>query len=173
MPWATPIPTSFPTRAFEAKDGAFAIGVGSDGLWEKLCTALGCPEWTSDPRFATNPDRVTHRDTLVPLLAERFRAKSQAEWIAQLETLGIPCAPINAVDEVFADPRAEARGLRTEIAQADEVIPLVASALRIPTAPTEIQRPPPHLGEHSAELLGEVLGYDAAAIAALREQRVI
>jgi len=166
-------PNIVPYQAFEANDGAFAIGVGSDSLWSKLCDVLGCPAWVTDERFATNPDRVAHRGILVPLLEERFRGKSQGEWLAELEALGIPCAPINRVDQVFDDPRAVARGLRTEAMSDGEAIPLVASALRIPTAPVEIRRPPPQLGEHSSEILSELLGYDVAAIAALREQGVI
>ncbi len=165
-------PNIVPYQAFEGSEGSFAIGVGSESLWQKLCALLGRDDLAADPRFASNPQRVVHRETLVPMLQEEFRAKPASEWLDALVAAGIPCAPINAVDEVFADPRAQARGLRTEWVDGEETIPMVASAMRIPTAPTELRRPPPALGADTDAVLAS-LGYAPEEVAALHDAGVV
>ncbi len=165
-------PNIVPYQAFEGSEGSFAIGVGSESLWQKLCALLGREDLAADPRFAGNPQRVENRETLVPLLQEEFRAKTASHWLEVLVAAGIPCAPIHAVDEVFADPRAQARALRVEIGDGADAIPMVASAMRIPTAPAVLRRPPPALGADSDEVLA-ALGYSAAAVAALRDAGVV
>ena len=165
-------PNIVPYQAFEGSEGSFAIGVGSESLWQKLCALLGREEWVGDPRFASNPRRVENRDALVPLLEDEFRKRPAQQWIELLFEAGIPCAPINAVDEVFADPRAAARELRVELDGEDGPIPMVASAMRIPTAPTELRLPPPALGAHSDAVLAS-LGYSSDSIAALRAAGIV
>jgi formyl-CoA transferase len=165
-------PNIVPYQAFEGSEGSFAIGVGSESLWQKLCVLLGREEWVDDERFASNPRRVENRDALVPLLEAQFRRRPAEAWIDTLVAAGIPCAPINAVDQVFEDPRALARGLRVEIDHDGEAIPMVASAMRIPTAPAEIRRPPPALGADSDAVLAS-LGYSDDSIAALRASGVV
>jgi crotonobetainyl-CoA:carnitine CoA-transferase CaiB-like acyl-CoA transferase len=165
-------PNIVPYQAFEGSEGSFAIGVGSESLWEKLCALLGRGEWFGDERFASNPKRVENRDALVPLLQDEFRKRPAQAWIDALSEAGIPCAPINAVDQVFDDPRASARGLRVDLEVDGDVIPMVASAMRIPTAPAEIRRPPPALGADSDAVLN-ALGYSSESIAALRADGVV
>ncbi len=165
-------PNIVPYQAFEGSEGSFAIGVGSENLWHKLCAVLGRDEWLADARFASNPQRVQNREVLVPLLEDEFRTRPAEAWIDVLFEAGIPCAPINAVDQVFEDPRALARGLRVDVEADGDLIPMVASAMRIPTAPAEIRRPPPALGADSETVLGS-LGYSPERIAALRAEGVV
>lgn len=160
-------PNIVPYQAFEAADAPFAVGVGNDAQWSRLCSAVGHGEWITDERFATNPARVTNRDELVPLLETLFATRTRDAWLQLLHELSIPCAPIQAVDEVFADPRA--RDLRQEV----DGVPLVRSPLAIPTAPAEARRAPPRLGQHTDEVLGEVLGISREKTKLLRERRVV
>ena len=90
------------------------LAIGNDRQFAEFCRAAGHPEWSTDPRYATNPQRVAHRGELVPKLAQATRTRSTREWIAALEPLGVPCGPINNVAEVFDDPQVAARGLRVE-----------------------------------------------------------
>ena len=108
-------PNIVPYEAFRTSDGHVILAVGTDAQFARFCDEAGCPELASDPRFATNPGRVEHRDTLVPLVAERLRTRTKAEWLAALEAAGVPCGPINDIGEVFADPHVRARGLRIDI----------------------------------------------------------
>ncbi|TGX53342.1 CoA transferase [Sphingomonas gei] len=102
-----------PYQAFEAKDGALIVAVGNDSQFRKLCTVLGL-DLADDPRFATNPARVTNRAVLIPLLEAAIRMRAKADLYEALEAAGVPAGPINAVDEVFADPQVIARGMQIE-----------------------------------------------------------
>ncbi|MCC6904755.1 MAG: CoA transferase [Anaerolineae bacterium] len=167
-------PNIVPYQTFKASDIYFAIGVGNDSQWRKLCDAIGKPEWGTDTRYAKNEARVENRTELIPLLADVFVSRPAADWITLLETLGIPGAPINSVDRVFADPRVAARRLRIEAEHPTSgMLPMVASPLNIPTAPVQVRYAPPILGEHTDAILSEMLGYDEARIAALRNTNVI
>ena len=108
------------------------------------------------------------------MIAEMLKARTSEEWRAALEAEGVPCGPINALDEVFADPQVEARGMRFELdhPRAGRV-PMVASPMRFSDTPLEHRRPPPLLGEHTDVVLGELLGLDAGEIARLRDGGVI
>jgi crotonobetainyl-CoA:carnitine CoA-transferase CaiB-like acyl-CoA transferase len=148
-----------PYQDFPTADGHMILAVGNDEQFRKLCEALGRPEWGTDERFAKNVGRVQHRDTLIPLLREETRRRSTHDWIAELETRGVPCGPINTVAEVFADPQVKARGMqiRVQHPQAGE-IPLVASPLKLSATPVRYDRAPPRLGEQTEEVLREWLG---------------
>ena len=127
-----------------------------------------------DERFATNPQRVANRAALIPLLRQATVMRSTHEWIAALEAAGVPCGPINRLDEVFADPQVQARGLRIELPHPNAgSVPLVANPIRLSESPVEYRHAPPLLGQHTDEALGEWLGLDAAALEALRRGAVI
>lgn len=163
-----------PYQAFKARDHHFAFGVGNDGQWQKFCRAVGRPEWSQDERFATNAARVENREVLISLLADLFAQRDLDEWLTKLEEIGIPAAPINTIDRVFADPQVQARGMRVEVAHPTAgTLPLVGSPLNIPTTPAQVRHPPPLLGQHTGEILHQLLDYDDSTIRSLRQAGVV
>ncbi|CAG9169343.1 CaiB/BaiF CoA transferase family protein [Cupriavidus pampae] len=172
--WGNAHPNIVPYQTLQAADGWIIVAVGNDGQFRKFVTAGGRPELADDPRFATNPQRVAQRDVLVPILAEMVRPRTRAQWIADLEAAGVPCGPINTLDDVFEDEQVKARGLRVDLPHptAGEV-KLVGSPIRMSKTPPEALRHPPLLGEHTEAVLADTLGYDAEKIAALRGKGVI
>ena len=150
-------PNIVPYQLFEASDRPFILAAGNDRLFERTCAVVGLPELAHDERFATNEARVRHRDTLVPTLAEAFSARSADEWLAELEAAAVPCAPVRRLDEVFEAP--EGRGAIQEVD--DPVrgpLRLVADPIRVDGSAPGARRPPPRLGEHTAEVLAELEG---------------
>jgi crotonobetainyl-CoA:carnitine CoA-transferase CaiB-like acyl-CoA transferase len=134
----------------------------------------GRPELADDARFATNPERVRHREVLVPIIAEMVKTRTKRDWIEALEAAGVPCGPINDLAEVFDDEQVRARGMRVEVPHpSGATAPLVRNPIRMSATPPEVRSAPPTLGEHTDAVLREVLGYDEAAIAALRGKSVI
>lgn len=150
------------------------LAVGNDSQYAKFCQVAGRPDLASDPRFVKNADRVRHRAELVPLLEQVMKTRSKGDWLASLEAATVPCGPINSLDEVFADPQVQARGMVTPWAHPlRDGLPLVASPIKLSRTPVRTDLPPPLLGQHTDEVLAELLGYDAARIAALRDQGAI
>ncbi len=167
-------PNIVPYEVFRASDDYFAFAAGNDAQWAKFCRQVGRADWAANPRFATNPARLENRIVLVGLLNELFAGRPVAEWLALCEQIGLPAGPINSIDRVLADPQILARGMRLEVAHATEGnLPILGSPLAIPTAPVKVRLAPPTLGQHTDGILGELLGYDPAAIAALRESGVV
>jgi crotonobetainyl-CoA:carnitine CoA-transferase CaiB-like acyl-CoA transferase len=140
-------------QGFETKNGPVVIAAGNDRLFAKLARALGHPEWAEDPRFATNPERVRHRDALVPMIEEIMLTRSKGEWIDLLEPAGVPCAPVNTLHEVLADPQTEAIGM---IGKAPEHgLELMALPISFDGVRPPLRRRAPTVGEHTREVLGE------------------
>ncbi|MBF8257623.1 MAG: L-carnitine dehydratase/bile acid-inducible protein F [Anaerolineales bacterium] len=106
-------PNIVPYQSFRASDAYFAFAAGNDGQWRKFCQAVDRSAWADDPRFTTNGDRVRHRQALVPMLSELFATRPARAWMDLCQSIGIPAAPINNVEQVFQDPQVQARGLRT------------------------------------------------------------
>ncbi|MFL6661817.1 MAG: CaiB/BaiF CoA transferase family protein [Rhizobacter sp.] len=162
-----------PYQVFEVADGHIILAVGNDGQFAKFCDVAGCAALAVDARYARNADRVRHRLTLVPLLADVMKRRTKADWLAALEAARVPCGAINDLAEAFADPQVRERGMTVEVAHPlAGTVPLVASPLKLDATPVQYRRAPPLLGEHTDEVLGE-LGVSADRRAALREQGVI
>jgi glutaryl-CoA transferase len=167
-------PNIVPYQTFKASDGYFALGIGNDGQWQQFCQKAGRMEWADDARFKTNADRVRNRDELIPLLDDLFGQFEIEHWLSILGILGVPCGPINSIDQVMDDPQVRARQMVVEVDHPSAgMIKMVASPLNIPTAPPAVRLPPPMLGEHSALILHELLGMDDQSIADLLQAGVI
>jgi crotonobetainyl-CoA:carnitine CoA-transferase CaiB-like acyl-CoA transferase len=166
--------TIVPYQPFAAADGSLMLAVGNDGQFARLCAALGRPEWAADPRFATNPARVAHRAELVALIGAALAGRTVAEWADALLAAGVPCGPVNDIPAALADPHVAARGLLREVADgAGETVRLIGPAPKLSATPAEVRSAPPRLGEHSAAVLRDLLGYDEAQVAELRAGGVI
>jgi crotonobetainyl-CoA:carnitine CoA-transferase CaiB-like acyl-CoA transferase len=166
-------PSLVPYQTFPAADGFFIVGCANQGLWERLCKAIGKPDLMEDPRFKTNDDRVAHRAECVATLSDMFCTRPMAEWVEMISQAGVPCGPINRVSEVVHDPQVLAREMI--VAVPHPTVPdlrMPNSPLKLMETPSSIRRPPPLLGQHNQEVLTE-LGYSPQQIAALRRKGVI
>jgi crotonobetainyl-CoA:carnitine CoA-transferase CaiB-like acyl-CoA transferase len=164
-------PTLAPYQTFETQDGDVVLAVGNDGQFRALCErVVERPELATDPRFATSRARVINRGALIPELAAAFRTRSTAEWIAALQREKVPCGQVRDLGQVFASPEIAARRMVAEVEDARHgKLKLMRSPLALRGTPPREPTAPPRRGEHTDELLREVLGLDAAAIKALRE----
>jgi crotonobetainyl-CoA:carnitine CoA-transferase CaiB-like acyl-CoA transferase len=167
-------PNIVPYQAFATSDGHLVLAVGNDEQFARFCALAGCEALASDARFSTNAGRVRNRDALLPHVERIMRERSTREWAEALEGVGIPCGPILGIDGVFEEPQAVHRGMRFELPHPTAgSVPQVASPLRLSASPVVYGRPPPLLGEHTEDVLGELLGLGADARRALRERGVI
>jgi crotonobetainyl-CoA:carnitine CoA-transferase CaiB-like acyl-CoA transferase len=153
-------PTIVPYQVFRAEDGYFILAVGNDGQFVKFCAVAGRPALATDPRFATNKARVVNRETIVAIVAGLIAERPRASWIAALEQAGVPCGPINTIDQVFADPHVEARGMKVSVRHplSAQPIALIASPLRLSETPVTYRRAPPLCDADRETILAEWLG---------------
>jgi crotonobetainyl-CoA:carnitine CoA-transferase CaiB-like acyl-CoA transferase len=154
-PMGTAHPNICPYQAFHASDRPFILAAGNDRLFRRTCEVVGHPEWADDARYATNEERVRHRDELIPLLRASFATKSADEWIEALEGASVPCAPIRAMDEVFASPEGAAIVESVDDPARGTTLRLVRNPIRFDGRVLDTRRAPPLLGEHTDEVLGE------------------
>ena len=167
-------PNIAPYQVMPSQDGHFMLAVGNDAQFQRFCQAIGAPELGYDKRFASNAARVAQRGELVALLSELLAKQSTAHWLAALENAKVPCAPVNRIDQVFADPQVQARGLRFDLPHPlSGSVPQVANPVRFSQTPIAYQQAPPLLGEHTAQVLGEALGLKSEHLAALAAAGVI
>ncbi len=157
-----------PYQVFEVADGHMIVAVGNDGQFAKFCEVAGQGELARDPRFTRNAERVRHRAVLVPLLAAFMKTRARADWLSALEAAKVPCGPINDLADVFADPQVLARQMTVDMPHPlSGSVRLVASPMKFSATPVQYQRPPPLLGEHTAQILAE-FGLSDAEVGALR-----
>ncbi len=167
-------PNIVPYQPFRASDGEVILACGNDNLYRKFCAAASCAELAEDARFATNGKRVENRDELTRLLGAIFAKRTKKEWVALLDAAGVPNGPINDIAQVFDEPQVKARGVRIEVEHpVAGKVPMVASPMRFSGTPLELRTPPPLLGEHTDEILRQVLGKKPEEIARLREAKVL
>ncbi|MBN3765530.1 CaiB/BaiF CoA-transferase family protein [Burkholderia sp. Ac-20365] len=172
--WGNAHPNIVPYQTFQTSDSWIIVAVGNDGQFRKFVEAGNRPELADDDRFATNPARVRNREILVPILAEMVRTRSKHAWIDALEAAGVPCGPINDLEEVFENEQVVARGLQVQLPHpSGGTVKLVRNPIRMSATPPQAQAHPPTLGEHTEAILRDVLGYDDAQIDALRGRSVI
>ena len=167
-------PNIVPYQVMPAADGYFMLAVGNDGQFARLCEVIGEPALARDPRYASNNARVANRELLVPHLQQVLRTRPAAEWLAALEKAVVPANPVNRIDQVFADPQVQARGLRIELPHAGGgSVAMVRNPLRFSATPLRHEQAAPVLGQHTAEVLGEVLAVDGERLRVLQELGVV
>ncbi len=167
-------PTIVPYETLEAADGEFVVAVGNDQLWRAFCSLLDLETLTDDPRFAKNKDRVEHRDELRAVLLESLKTRTVAQCIEMLKGAGIPCGAVRDLEEVLTDPQIVERAM---VVAMDHPVAGAIRALGVPIkladTPGEVRTPPPTLGQHTEQILGNDLGYSAEAVARLRADGAI
>ena len=172
--WGNAVSSIVPYQAFQAKDDYLILAIGNDGQWERFCAAAEVSAWSGDERFATNPQRVAHRAVLIPMLEALFRQKTVAEWLQRCADADVPAGPVNSLDKVFADPQTQARGMRVEMPHPTaETVQMAGTPLNLSATPTQMRLPPPLLGEHTDEILTNLLGLNRETIVDLRQNGVI
>lgn len=162
-----------PYGAFATVDGYLVVAVFAEKFWGALCRALERPDLAEDPRFASNDLRLQNRDTLLPILEEVFRSRPTDEWLARLEAEGVPSGPINTVDKVLAGPQIAARNMLVHLQHpliGD--LPMLGNPVKVLGLEDRFE-PPPLLGQHTEEVLRDLLGYPRLRIAALREAGIV
>lgn len=167
-------PQIVPYQAFPTSDGAIVIATGTNKSYRQLCAALGREDLGEDPRFATNPERVRHREILVPLIAEVTRTKPTGDWERILTEAQLPCAPVNTIKQAFSEPQLVEIGMLREMEHPRVgTIHVTGIPFSYSRSPGDLRRYPPMLGEHTAEVLKEIVGMDPAEIGALQEARIV
>jgi crotonobetainyl-CoA:carnitine CoA-transferase CaiB-like acyl-CoA transferase len=171
--WGNAHATIVPYQLFEASDQPLVLAVGNDAQWQRCCAVLGHQEWAADPRFATNPQRVTHREQLIPLLHAVFQTRTATDWLADLAAAKVPASPVNTLPQVFADPQVQHQQLRVPVEHPTAgTIDLLGMPFALSELPAEVRLPPPLLGQHTSQILLEV-GYTAGEIAAWQSAGII
>ncbi|MEQ9814287.1 MAG: CaiB/BaiF CoA-transferase family protein [Azospirillaceae bacterium] len=155
-------PNIVPYQVFETLDGHLILAVGNDGQFAKFAGAAGHPEWIDRPGFATNPERVGNRAEVVAAIAEVMRSRPRDWWLRELEAAGVPCGPINTIDQVFDDPHVQARGMRIAMDHkaSGRPVDLIGSPIKMSATPPAYRHAPPACGENGNAVLADWLGGD-------------
>ena len=165
-----------PYNTFASADGFVILAVGNDSQFQKWCRFAAAADLAVDPRFATNSLRIVNRADLYTRMPPYMRAKTTAEWVEGLASIGVPCGPVNSLDQVFADPQVRARGMRIDMPHplaAEGTVPMIANPLKMSATPPSYRHSPPTLGQHTDEVLAELLGLDEAERGRLRKAGAI
>ena len=158
-----------PYQSFAASDGWFVITIGNDKQFEALCRVISKPELANDARFSVNSARVQNRGELISLIKPVFKARPVSEWLSEIGD-SFPCGRINNLEQVFSMPQVKEREMLIEMDHSRiGKLPLVGSPLKLSDSPVQYNSPPPLLGEHTENILADVLGYDPNQIKALKQ----
>lgn len=167
-------PNLAPYQPFKTSDGYVILAVGNDLQFGRLCTFLGLAGLIGDARFSTNPARVANRIVLAEALEAATAAKPSAHWLAELPRAGVPCGAVNTIDKVFTEAQVVHRGMKVTLDHtAAGPIPVVGLPIKFSESTIAYELPPPMLGEHNDDVLSRILGLDAAAIAKLKDAKII
>jgi crotonobetainyl-CoA:carnitine CoA-transferase CaiB-like acyl-CoA transferase len=167
-------PNVVPYQAFATADGHTIIAIGNDLQFAKFCQAAGNPSLSGDARFSSNAGRVRNRDELIPQIKALLAQRTTAEWMNLLTPLGVPCGPINTLEQTFAHPQVQHREMKIELEHPlSGKVSLIGNPIRFVEHPIQYELPPPVLGEHTGILLRELLGLSEERITALRERGIV
>jgi len=172
--WGTAHESIVPYQVFRTQTLPVSIAVANQKMWYKFCEVTGRDDWVKDPRFETNPKRVENRVEMIKQVQDVLLTKTCDEWMDLLVEAKIPCGPVNTMESLFADPQVAFRKMVQEIDHPTiGKLKLSSPPIKYSETPTEIKLPPPLLGEHTDEILKDILSYDDARIAGLREKEVL
>ena len=167
-------PNVVPYQAFPTADGHVIIAIGNDLQFGKFCQAVGEPLLAHDPRFLTNADRVRNRDAIVAEVSRLVKQRGTEEWLAMLGPIGVPCGPINDMAQTFGHPQVKHRSMKLEMDHPSSgKVSLIANPMRFTNHPITYDRPPPVLGQHTHEVLADLLGLGDDQIASLRKAGIV
>jgi crotonobetainyl-CoA:carnitine CoA-transferase CaiB-like acyl-CoA transferase len=167
-------PNIVPYQDFPTADGDMVLTVGNDQQFARLCDVLGHPEWASNECFATNRARLANRRELIPKLRQATVMRSTREWVEILERAGVPCGPVNTLDQVFDDPQVLARGMRQTVSHPYlGEVPTVGNPIKLKLTPVTYRAAPPLLGQQSDQILRRLAGLSSGEIEDLRDRGVI
>ena len=167
-------PAITPFEAFESADGHVIIAIGNDGLWAKFCEHVNLPDLITDERFRTNALRTANHAELFPILAELMRQHTTSQWMQGLDAIGVPCGPINTIDKVVNHPQVLAREMIATVEhEVTGSVGVPGLPIKLSKTPGQVETPAPTLGEHTAEILTDLLGMETAAIERLKQDGVV
>ncbi|MDH4150026.1 MAG: CoA transferase [Betaproteobacteria bacterium] len=167
-------PNVVPYQTFATRDGSIILAIGNDGQFRRFCNAAGIADAADDARFASNALRIANREACIAAITPAMQQKTTAEWIAILEPLGVPCGPVHRLDEVFANPQIRHRQMQVNVPHPlCGTVPLVANPIKYSRTPLDYRTPPPLLGQHTGDILRDVLGKNDTEIEALRAAGII
>ena len=167
-------PAITPFEAFESADGHVIIAIGNDVLWAKFCEHVDRKNLISDPRFSSNAERTANHSELFPILSEIMRQRTTDEWIDALEKIGVPCGPINTIDKVVNHPQVKAREMITQVVhQVTGAVEVPGVPIKLSDTPGDVDAPAPGLGEHTDEILTDMLKMSSDEMEQLRQEGII
>ncbi len=167
-------PNIVPYQVFPTEDGYMVLSVGNDATFKRFCDAFGLEKLLDDPRFATNPARVANRQLVTDTLTPVMKTHPTDWWVEKLEALKIGCGPINTLKQVFDDPHVKARGMEVQMKHSSGAeVTVIANPVRLSETPADYRIPPPLLGEHTSEVLQDLLGIDNKTFESLKKKGII
>jgi crotonobetainyl-CoA:carnitine CoA-transferase CaiB-like acyl-CoA transferase len=172
--WGSAHPSIVPYQSFKTADGYLVIGVASEAIWKRFCYAIGKAGLIEDPRFSLNSNRFENRAKLITILSEIFLGRDSKAWMKILREAEVPCAPVQTVDQVFNDAQVLEREMVAEVQHASVGrIRMAGIPIKFSRTPATIRLPPPLLGQHNQEILGEWLGLNSEEIEKLQKEKVL
>ena len=169
-------PNIVPYKVFATSDGHVILAVGNDRQFQDWCTAAGAHDLKNNPLYATNPLRIANRETLYQAMPSFMENKTTEEWLVELGELKVPCSPVNNIKQVFDDHHVQHRGMRIEMdhhAAGSGKVPLIGNPVKMSGTPPQYRLAPPTLGQHTKEVLEELLDYNEEQIQSLKDESIV
>ncbi len=167
-------PSIVPYQSFKTREGYLVVGAASEAIWKRFCQAIGKPELETDPRFEKNPQRVQNREELIQILREIFLERKSSAWMELLRDAGVPCAPVQTIDQVFRDPQVLQRQMLVDVEHPTAgSVRMAGLPLKFSDTPASVRLAPPLLGQHSEEILRTWLKMAEGEIVDLKSKGII